>query len=87
MRSFFQLFSIFRQTFLKKNALHQHNSIQFVIKKERYVSIQLTIKAMKHEPTNVGKIALERQAGVNNPFDNSGIRIPMHNKMHCPIGY
>ena len=39
---------------------------------------------MKHKPTNVGRIALERQAGGKN-FDPLGIRttdLAINNQMH-----
>ena len=41
------------------------------------------------EPTYVGRIALERQAG-RKTFDTAVIGttdLPIHNKMHWPLGY
>ena len=44
---------------------------------------------LKHKPTNVGRIAFERQAG-GKTFDPNGIRTidnPLHNHMHCRLCY
>ena len=43
----------------------------------------------KHKPTNVGRIALERQAG-RKTFDPTGIRaiaLQIFTHMHIPLGY
>ena len=42
----------------------------------------------KREPTNVGRIALEQQAGVEKrPAWIPTIDLPIHNYKHCPLGY
>ena len=53
------------------------------------VTLPHNLKLYKHKPTNVGRIALERQAG-GKTFAHARIwtiDLTIPNQKHCPLGY
>ena len=53
------------------------------------INPEQTVSRLKHKPTNVGRIALERQAGgkISHPTGIRTIDLPLHNHMLCRMCY
>ena len=56
-------------------------------KGERREGDRVAIERDKHKPTNVGRIALERQARAKklDPTRIRTIDLPLHNHLHCRL--